>query len=302
MLKDDLDAIDIATQEAAAPNYRDAMVVVYQGQWTKGKTILEGYPDVKDGRGRITEGGGGTVIFTYKTIAEETGRRPQDISTWVALARQYPEKWQAEKWARKKADEVTERYLGRATRGYIGTTTPQLPSGKYHVLYADPPWNLSDNRKEGMEHREHSYPCMDTQSICELKIIDLRADPSVLFLWATSPMIEDAFRVLNAWGFQYKAQFIWDKVKHNMGHYNSVRHELLLICTKGSYLPEINELYDSVVSIERSDTHSEKPQRFREIIDELYPSGNRIALFFDDKSKFTERWTLWGVARILKAI
>ena len=45
----------------------------------------------------------------------------------------------------------------------------------------------------------------------------------MLFLWATSPLLPDALRLGNAWGFKYKAAFIWDKVKHNMGHYNSVR-------------------------------------------------------------------------------
>ena len=46
---------------------------------------------------------------------------------------------------------------------------------------------------------------------------------AVLFLWATSPLLPDALRLGDAWGFKYKAAFIWDKVKHNMGHYNSVR-------------------------------------------------------------------------------
>ena len=75
-----------------------------------------------------------------------------------------------------------------------------------------------------------------------------------------------------------------------MGHYNSVRHEFLLICTRGSCLPDINKLFDSVVSIERAE-HSEKPDEFRDMINELYPNGNRIELFARKKN---EGWEMWG--------
>ena len=63
-----------------------------------------------------------------------------------------------------------------------------------------------------------------------------------------------------------------------MGHYNSVRHELLLICVRGSCQPDIKKLFDSVQSIERT-KHSRKPEEFRTIIDTVYPKGNRIELF-----------------------
>ncbi|MBA7537736.1 hypothetical protein ES705_30005 [subsurface metagenome] len=81
----------------------------------------------------------------------------------------------------------------------------------------------------------------------------------------------------------YKSSFVWDKIKHNMGHYNSLRHELLLVCTKGSCRPDTNKLYDSVVSIERTE-HSEKPKYFRELIDMLYPTGRRIEIFARKKA------------------
>ena len=63
-------------------------------------------------------------------------------------------------------------------------------------------------------------------------------------------------------GFEYRACFIWDKVRHNFGHYNSVRHELCFLCVRGSCPPDVSTLPDSVVTLERSDKHSEKPQYF----------------------------------------
>jgi N6-adenosine-specific RNA methylase IME4 len=162
--------------------------------------------------------------------------------------------------------------------------------GKYRVIYADPPWKYGGSMNETYGTADKHYPTLTLTEICELPIIDLAEDNAVLFLWTTSPMLEDAFKVINTWGFTYKASFIWDKVKHVMGHYNSVRHEFLLIATRGNCVPENMKLHDSVVSIERTD-HSKKPERFREIIDEIYPSGNRIELFAREKC---ENWDVWG--------
>jgi N6-adenosine-specific RNA methylase IME4 len=76
-----------------------------------------------------------------------------------------------------------------------------------------------------------------------------------------------------------------------MGHYNSVRHEILLICTKGSCTPQNVKLFDSVQSIERTE-HSVKPEAFREIIDTLYPHGKRIELFA--RRSLPGEWKGWG--------
>ena len=103
-------------------------------------------------------------------------------------------------------------------------------------------------------------------------------------------MLEDAFVVIRAWGFEYKASFVWDKIKHNWGHYNSVRHEFLLVCVRGSCPPDELKLFDSVVSIERT-KHSEKPEAFRKIIDTLYPHGKRIELFARTK---VDGWEAFG--------
>lgn len=162
---------------------------------------------------------------------------------------------------------------------------------KYPVLYADPPWKYNDELIEGYGAVIHHYSPMSIGELCKLPVRNIVASDAVLFLWVTSPFLNEVWPVVNAWGFQYKSSFIWDKVKHNYGHYNSVRHEILLICTKGSFLPQNNELFDSVQGIERSDEHSEKPEEFRQIIDEMYPKGKRIELF---ARKEVEGWDSWG--------
>jgi N6-adenosine-specific RNA methylase IME4 len=168
---------------------------------------------------------------------------------------------------------------------------PPIPPGKYRIIYADPPWKYSDQLIEGYGAAEHHYPAMTIDELCALPIKDLAGDNSVLFLWVTSPILEEAFQVINAWGFQYKSSFVWDKEKHNFGHYNSVRHEFLLVCTRGSCLPDNPILIDSVQTIEKSNIHSEKPQEFRWIIEDLYTWGDKIELFAREKN---EGWEAWG--------
>jgi len=119
---------------------------------------------------------------------------------------------------------------------------------------------------------------MSTAELCALDVKGVAEDNAVLFLWATAPMLETAFEVQRAWGFQYKTNVVWDKVKHNFGHYFSVRHEHLLICVRGSCTPDVAQLYDSVQTIERG-VHSEKPEEFYKIIETLYTHGQRLELF-----------------------
>lgn len=165
-----------------------------------------------------------------------------------------------------------------------------LPTTKYRVVYADPPWSYGNRMPPGTTEPRDYYPTMELIDICKIPVKDFMLNDSVLFLWVTSPILEESFDVINAWGFKYKASFVWDKIKHNMGHYNSVRHEFLLICTRGSCQPDVRKLFDSVVTEERT-KHSKKPDVFYEIIDTLYPKGKRIELFARSKR---DGWDSYG--------
>jgi hypothetical protein len=154
----------------------------------------------------------------------------------------------------KWQEEITYQVEAPKTDRHVDIFTTDK---KYRVIYADPPWSYGDKQNiEGLGGAVKHYPTMPLQDICALPVP--AADNAVLFLWVTSPLLEDSFKVINAWGFKYKSSFVWDKVAHNMGHYNSVRHEFLLIATRGSCTPDVPKLLDSVVSIERTE-HSRKP-------------------------------------------
>lgn len=184
--------------------------------------------------------------------------------------------------------KITEarRQLQRRT---VAEKTPPMPKNTYRVIYADPPWKYGNQGLDDYGHAERHYPAMSIAELCALDVRALADDDAVLFLWVTSPLLAECFAVVEAWGFTYKTSFVWDKVRHNFGHYNSVRHELLLVCTRGSCLPDTQTLFDSVQTIERTE-HSVKPDEFRKIIETLYTRGRRIELFARCEASGWERW------------
>ena len=168
---------------------------------------------------------------------------------------------------------------------------PQMPSNKYRVIYADPPWSYGNTQPDYFTEQRDHYMTMPLPDICNMPIKALAEDNAVLFMWVTSPILEESFQVVSAWGFKYKSSFVWDKILHNMGHYNSVRHEMLLVCTRGSCQPDIRKLFDSVYSEERTQ-HSKKPEHFRSVIDTIYPNGRRIELFA--RNVTARGWDVYG--------
>lgn len=179
----------------------------------------------------------------------------------------------------------------RLTRKAEAAEVSAMPTGKYRVIYADPPWKYGDGLTENYGGTQYHYPSMSTDELCAMPVKDMAEDDAVLFLWVTSPLLEECFPIIRAWGFKYKSSFVWDKIKHNMGHYNSVRHEFLLICTRGSCTPDEKTLIDSVQSIERTQKHSEKPEEFRRIIETLYKHGSKLELFARCQH---EDWEVYG--------
>lgn len=173
------------------------------------------------------------------------------------------------------------------------------PEGQYRILYADPPWSYNDQRLATVSGggAVAQYSPMATDRICSLAVPAIALGDSVLFLWATSPLLPDALRVMDAWGFTYKASFVWDKERGFNGHYNDVRHELLLVGIRGKCQPQVEKLPPSVIT-EKKTKHSAKPATFREIINSLYPHGPRVELFAREAP---EGWDVWGNEAISRA-
>ena len=210
---------------------------------------------------------------TAAKVAKTHGTNAKSVATCERILAEHPELVADIKSGKKSITQAT-----REIKKTEIAKTVDWPEGKYRVIYADPPWSYGNTQPDyHTEQRDH-YPTMELKDICALPVKELAMDDAVLFIWVTSPTLEESFQVIKAWGFKYKASFVWDKIGHNMGHYNSVRHEFLLIAVRGSCPPDVPRLFDSVVS-EQREGHSKKPDSFYDVIDTIYPHGPRIELF-----------------------
>ena len=241
----------------------------------------------------------------YKAALDESQTTYQQANRWQAIADVPEDKFEKHiEQVKAEAQELTSNGLLRVSqqvkrehRVEAMKEAALLPDARYRVWYADPPWPYGNsgviNDSDSYGRAARHYPSMSIDALCDMGAdIRSKCEPdAVLFMWVTSPLLAECFPVIDAWGFQYKSSFVWDKVGHNFGHYNSVRHEFLLVATRGSCLPDDRTLHDSVLSIPKSDVHSQKPEEFRRMIDGLYTWGKRIELFAREQ---VEGWDAWG--------
>jgi len=167
---------------------------------------------------------------------------------------------------------------------------PELPPGKYQALYADPPWRYDNSGLGGSA--ENHYPTMTIEEMSCLNVVKLAGDDAVLFLWVTSPFLQEGLQLCQAWGFEYKTTFVWIKDRPTygkLGFYNYGQHEFLFVATRGSCLPQHGTLEPSVLFAPKT-KHSEKPEAVYELIEQMY-SGPYIELF---ARKTRPNWAAWG--------
>ena len=166
---------------------------------------------------------------------------------------------------------------------------------KYQIIYADPPWNYADQGCQGT--MANHYKGMKINDICKIPVGGVIDKNCVLFLWATYPMLKEALKVIESWGFKYKSiAFQWIKLNkkngkpfYGLGRWTRGNTEPCLLATKGN--PK--RISASVFQLIQQPLtrHSEKPQEARDKIVQLMGDIPRIELFARQK---TEGWDVWG--------
>lgn len=170
-----------------------------------------------------------------------------------------------------------------------------LPTKKYGVIYADPEWRFEVfSRETGMDRSaDNHYPTSPTDAICRRRpdLDKIMADDCVLFLWATVPMLPDALKVMEAWGFKYKSHAMWRKDRIGTGYWFRNAHELLLVGTRGNIpAPAMGTQFESVIDAPVG-KHSEKPDAFYELIETYFPNLPKIEL---NARRARPGWDAWG--------
>jgi N6-adenosine-specific RNA methylase IME4 len=166
-------------------------------------------------------------------------------------------------------------------------TPPPLPQGPFQLLYADPPWQLGN--PDSAHAPENHYPTMPLAEICALR--PPTAEDALLLLWAVNCLLPEALQVIEAWGFEYKTNLVWVKPRIGLGYWARNRHELLLLGTRGRFpLPDPADRPDSVLQAPRG-RHSQKPDRFYQLIEQAWPQATKLELF---ARRARPGWAAWG--------
>lgn len=121
-----------------------------------------------------------------------------------------------------------------------------LPDNSFNIVYADPPWKYQQTVKAGVLKRKDGtllYPSMKISDLCALgpEVSRVCQTDAALFMWATMPLLPEAFEVIRAWGFKYKTCFVnWvkttkqgDRPAFGVGYYTRSNAELCLVAVRG---------------------------------------------------------------------
>lgn len=175
-------------------------------------------------------------------------------------------------------------------------------TGKFSTILADPPWQFQNRTgKMAPEHKRLlRYPTMTLHEIKELPVWMLADNPSHLYLWCPNAMLESGLEVMKAWGFEYKSNIIWHKIRKDggsdgrgVGFYFRNVTEMILFGVRGKgknrrTLAPARSQVNFLATRKRE--HSRKPDEIFDIIEKCSP-----APFLELFARFPRLgWTTWG--------
>jgi N6-adenosine-specific RNA methylase IME4 len=171
---------------------------------------------------------------------------------------------------------------------------------RFHTIMADPPWRFQNRSgKIAPEHKRLTrYETMTTEDVCALPVSKLVTNPSHLYLWVPNALLPDGLAVMKAWGFDYKSNIVWHKIRKDggsdgrgVGFYFRNVTEVLLFGVRGKNARTLAPGRSQVNMMQtRKREHSRKPDEQYDIIEscskgpylELFARGTRPG------------WTYWG--------
>lgn len=174
-----------------------------------------------------------------------------------------------------------------------------LSNGRFSTILADPPWRFANRTgKMAPEHRRlRRYETMGLDEICGLDVESIAADNSHLYLWCPNALLPSGLRVMEAWGFEYKTNVVWYKIRKDggpdgrgVGFYFRNVTEVLLFGVRGSMRTLAPGRKQVNVIQSRKREHSRKPSESYCVIEECSP-GPYLELFARDER---QGWIQWG--------
>jgi N6-adenosine-specific RNA methylase IME4 len=171
---------------------------------------------------------------------------------------------------------------------------------QFATILADPPWRfLNRTGKMAPEHRRLSrYGTISADEIAALPVSQLAAPTAHLYLWVPNALVPEGLKVMEAWGFQYKTNIVWHKLRKDggsdgrgVGFYFRNVTELVLFGVRGKNARTLAPGRRQVNYVgSRKREHSRKPDEQYEIIEACSPAPY-VELFARGKRK---GWVVWG--------
>ena len=220
---------------------------------------------------------------SYRDIGEYVGKSFSHIRylcTMVHRSQAEAEGWSfAEAYAKAKQKQPQNHE----------PVTINPAEGTYTTVVIDPPWQYDNQGTRGAAN-DH-YPTMTLDELRDLTVP--AADSAHLYLWTTNAFLRDAFDLVDAWEFDYKATLVWVKPQIGMGNYFRISHELVLFGVRGG-LKTLRRDASSWFEAPRG-KHSAKPDAFYELVETCSP-GPYLDMFNRDGGKMFSRtgWDGWG--------
>ena len=173
-------------------------------------------------------------------------------------------------------------------------------SRRFTTLLADPPWRFTNKTgKVAPEHKRLArYGTMTLPEIMALPVEQLAAPTAHLYLWCPNALLPDGIAVMKAWGFTYKSNIVWHKVRKDggsdgrgVGFYFRNVTELLLFGVRGKNARTLKPGRRQVNFVgARKREHSRKPDEFYQLIESCSP-GPRLEMFARGSRP---GWLSWG--------
>jgi N6-adenosine-specific RNA methylase IME4 len=169
----------------------------------------------------------------------------------------------------------------------------------YGTILADPPWQFQNRTgKVAPEHKRLSrYQTLTLQEIKEIPVAISAAEKSHLYLWVPNALLKEGLDVMEAWGFTYKTNLIWHKIRKDgepdgrgVGFYFRNTTEIVLFGIRGK-LRTLSPGRSQVNIIKtRKREHSRKPDELYDLIERCSP-GPYLELFARGSR---QGWDQWG--------
>lgn len=167
---------------------------------------------------------------------------------------------------------------------------------QYGAIIADPPWRFLNRSAKGeAKNPVAHYACMDMDALAALPVAQLAAPDCALFMWATAPMLDQAFALLDAWSFTFKSAGSWAKQSSTgaawafgTGYCFRSAAEFYLLGTRGRPAVQSRSIRNLIVAPVRE--HSRKPDQLHDDIERLY-AGPYAELFGRQRRP---GWDVWG--------